>query len=438
MEGLPLKRLLLLTIFMLQITTLLYAQHSTKHEFYIFDSTHRYLKLFQERPELIVDHLSEDGYELYGPDGLDKWLEQLQISYVHKKRLKSRSGFPRFAEIEQRLHSLHRQYPKITSLFSIGESEQGRKLWVIKISDNVTQDEKEPEFKYIANMHGNEIVGRDLMLLFIADLLKNYGSDPVITQLVNTTEIYIMPSMNPDGSELMQRGNASWSDLNRSFPDFTTYDNQNTIDGRPVEVQAVMQFQTGRNFSLSANFHGGAVVVNYPWDTTAEEHSQEELVKRLSLEYAEHNSTMWNSSRFENGIVRGSTWYEINGGMQDWSYHWHQDLQVTVELSYDKWPEYDLLDGFYQENRESLLTFLGKIHQGINLQFESIDSGSIELYKLDSQGKTLIKRSIFTGGEYHKVLPAGSYQFIVKSDEQVFTRSIDISEGKLSREMLIL
>lgn len=85
-----------------------------------------------------------------------------------------------------------------------------------------------PEFKYVANMHGNEVVGREILLLLVKYLCENYGSDERVTRLLNTTRIHILPSMNPDGYEvavegdansLIGRNNAHDVDLNRNFPD---------------------------------------------------------------------------------------------------------------------------------------------------------------------------------------------------------------------------
>lgn len=68
-------------------------------------------------------------------------------------------------------------------------------------------------------MHGDETVGREMLLYFIEYLLTRYGSDPIITSLVENTDIFIMPSMNPDGFEAGVRANAKGFDLNRDCND---------------------------------------------------------------------------------------------------------------------------------------------------------------------------------------------------------------------------
>ena len=64
-----------------------------------------------------------------------------------------------------------------------------------------------PMFKYVANMHGNEAVGRELVVNLAAFLLDNYGKDDRVTELVNGTDLWLMPSLNPDGFEAATEGN---------------------------------------------------------------------------------------------------------------------------------------------------------------------------------------------------------------------------------------
>lgn len=331
-----------------------------EESYYIQKTDSKTFELLKSRPELTIDHVEEKGFELYGPRGLKAFLVRNNIPHFSMKiaSLAARAVYPSPEEIEKELKAISSQFPEISKMFSIGKTSKNRNLWVIKISKDVNVNDERPEFKYIANMHGDEIVGRELMVKFIKDLLTNYNKDPVITNLIDRAQIYIMPSMNPDGAALSRRGNGRNVDLNRDFPDFTTSDNQDTTEGRELETQAVMKWQSERNFVLSANFHGGAEVINYPWDTTSDKYPEEAYVKELSLEYAGLAPYIRSSTVFKNGITNGYDWYEVDGGMQDWSIKYRKDLQITIELSNDKWPDYSMIDYYYKQNRSAMLRYI--------------------------------------------------------------------------------
>lgn len=91
-------------------------------------------------------------------------------------------------------------YPEISRVHSLGRSLDGRDLPVIEISGNIRQRNLlVPMFKYVANMHGDETIGREMMIYLAQYLLDNYGVVPEVTNLVDTTDIFLMPTMNPDG-----------------------------------------------------------------------------------------------------------------------------------------------------------------------------------------------------------------------------------------------
>lgn len=156
-----------------------------------------------------------------------------------------------YAELTDRLQALAQKHSHIARLSSIGQSVEGRELWAIRITQDPELDSPgKPKFKYVGNMHGDETVSRQVLVYLVEYLLTRYEEDPRVAQLVNSTDIYIMPSMNPDGFERSVEGdcrglhsgrpNANGKDLNRSFPD--QYDDR-TVDLKPVpEVAAMMRW----------------------------------------------------------------------------------------------------------------------------------------------------------------------------------------------------
>ncbi|MCC6144838.1 MAG: DUF2817 domain-containing protein [Candidatus Hydrogenedentes bacterium] len=337
-------------------------------------------------------------------------------------------GYHNHAEITTDLQDYAAAYPAITRLFNLGNSVQGRAIWAILITDNPDVQEEEPEFKYVGNIHGDEIVGLENCMRLIDLLLNGYGSDTRLTNLVNDTEIWIVPSMNPDGLEAIRRFNASGVDLNRNFPAWpstitgTYFDGAPFNDtGRPIEVQHIMRWSAENSFVLSANLHGGAVVVNYPYDDDGGPSGEEApcpddaLMKVLARTYSIHNQPMWNSAVFANGITNGAEWYVIDGGMQDWNYRYLGTIEMTIELSSIKRPNTSTLPQYWEDNRESMLSYMEAVHDGARgLVLDRATNAPLYAQVL-VEGNT---QPVFTDpdvGDYYRLLLPGAYNLDISA-----------------------
>lgn len=128
--------------------------------------------------------------------------------------------------------------------------------------------------------------------------------------------------------------------------------------------------------------------------------------------YADLNPDMRNSSEFHGGITNGADWYVVKGGMQDWSVFYHNDLQVTIELSNTKWPSYSDIPSYWKNNRDAMYAYVKEIHKGAGFKLGRANvSGTVSI-KQTSTGKDMGSYS-FSNSEFYKVLPVGEYEYTV-------------------------
>lgn len=109
--------------------------------------------------------------------------------------------FHTYAEIKAELDAAAAAHPDIASVFSIGKSFEGRDIWAIKISDNVTLDESEPEVLFDAQIHALERPSSETAMYLVDQLVSGYDVDSQIKAIVDSREIFIVPMANPDGAE---------------------------------------------------------------------------------------------------------------------------------------------------------------------------------------------------------------------------------------------
>ncbi|MFP4525797.1 MAG: M14 family zinc carboxypeptidase [Bacteroidales bacterium] len=336
--------------------------------------------------------------------------------------------YPAYDVYLQMMEKFENDNPGICRIESAGETVEGRELLVAKISDNVDEEEGEPGFFYTSTMHGDEITGFVFMLRLIDSLVSDYHTNPQIKHLVDNIEIYINPNANPDGTYAggnhtvseATRGNANYKNLNRDFPD--------PVDGenKPYEpeTQAMMDYAEQQDFALSANFHGGAEVVNYPWDGVSRAHPDEEWFKYISLIYA--NSAKENSPEgyFEgidtSGVTNGYNWYPIYGGRQDYMTYFRHGREVTIEISETKLLPSDLLPDYWGYNKEALFLFMEQALCGIKGKVRT-DSGAglnakVEILNHDTEIDQSWVYSDEETGSYNRLIESGNYDMAFHAD----------------------
>uniref|UniRef100_A0A672GCM3 Carboxypeptidase X (M14 family), member 1b n=1 Tax=Salarias fasciatus TaxID=181472 RepID=A0A672GCM3_SALFA len=368
-----------------------------------------------------------------------------------------------YKEMRKLMKSVNDACPDITRIYSIGKSYTGLKLYVMEISDNPGKHELgEPEFRYVAGMHGNEVLGRELLLNLMQYMCEEYKrGDQRVVRLVKDTRIHLLPSMNPDGYELaFKKGSelSGWAlgrysyegiDMNSNFADLNSgmwtaieleTDQSKLINHYfPIpeyytseeafvasETRAVISWMQNIPFVLSANLHGGELVVTYPYDMTRDwaprEHTptaDESFFRWLATAYASTNRVMSNPDRRPchnkdflryNNIINGADWHNVPGSMNDFSYLHTNCFEVTVELSCDKFPHASELPIEWENNRESLLIYMEQVHRGIKGVVRDKDTGAgimdaiIKIEDLDHHIRSA------SDGDYWRLLNPGEYR----------------------------
>nr|XP_023012130.1 carboxypeptidase D-like isoform X2 [Leptinotarsa decemlineata] len=377
--------------------------------------------------------VQQRNYQNTGSINLDngQYVEPYTIDFKYHK----------FEKMTKFLRQTTSRYPSLTALYSIGKSVQGRDLWVMVVSSSPYEHMiGKPDVKYIANMHGNEAVSRELMLHLIHYLVTNYATDPFVRWLLDNTRIHIMPSMNPDGFEVSKEGtceggqgryNARGFDLNRNFPDYFKQNNKRT----QPETEAVKEWVSKIQFVLSGSLHGGALVASYPFDNTPNSLFQsysspsltpdDDVFKHLALTYSTNHAKMSrgvscksSQTSFRRGITNGAEWYPLTGGMQDFNYVWYGCMEVTLEVSCCKYPPAHELPKYWEDNKLSLLKYLAEAHRGVQGFVIDENGNPVEKASLKVKSRDVGFQTT-KYGEFWRILMPGVYKMEVYADGYV-------------------
>jgi len=257
-----------------------------------------------------------------------------------------------YAEMRAELEALAATYPQICAFYDVGDAlsrhywwtnyDQEYDLWAVRISDHPDQDEAEPCIVYDGRHHAREPVSTEIVLAVARHFCENYGGDPVVTTLVNESEIWCVPMVNPDGHQWVEDVDPWWRktlwdhdedhlvDTNEGIDPNRNYDwhwdggdwSSQTYGGPYAwsahEVASMRDLQLAQRPAINPSYHSYGEVVLYPFGYGVQ---PEPVVTAIAGEYA---------SRVGYSSQQSTT---ANGSSKDWVYGRTGGVSFTVETA---------------------------------------------------------------------------------------------------------
>ncbi|MGW5875691.1 M14 family metallopeptidase [Nocardiopsis terrae] len=336
----------------------------------------------QERSEIAatgvaIDHIGEDSVLVTG--SVEDVAELNDLGYapdpfdVPGTFAGPDPGYTTYPELLDIVDDVVADHPGLASQQVYGQSYEGRDLVAVKISDNVSVDEDQPEVLFVHSQHAREHLTVE-MAVYLLDLLTDgYGDDPRVTELVDNREIWILPNANPDGSEYDMAGtnwrnwrknrqpnqgsSAIGTDMNRNWdhkwgccggssgnPSSLTY--RGAAPESSPEVAAIADFVRGRavggeqQITSAIDFHTYSELILWPFGYT-----YDEATEGMTQEEYDTHEALGTYMAQSNGYTpqQSSDLYVTDGSINDWL--WAD--QGIVNFTYEMYPRSWWGGGFY-------------------------------------------------------------------------------------------
>ena len=287
---------------------------------------------------------------------------------IVKLKEEYRANYHSYDEVTGILRNLASTYPSICKLDSIGQSYEGRWVYAAKISDNPgMEDSTEPGILFDALHHSREWATIEAILFYADTLTKGYGNDPVITDLIDNNEIWLIPIVNVDGyvydypEQNMWRKNRKpflgeiGTDPNRNYNgclngdpygDWCSVPSGGSMSNNPSSdvfcgaysgfadvVQSMMEFHRIHDINVNITYHSYAEEIIWPWaynaSTTYQPTPDSTVYENIANEMASRIQRVGGG----NYVASGSL-YPNTGTTRSWVYGYHHYLKGTSCLSY--------------------------------------------------------------------------------------------------------
>ncbi len=282
--------------------------------------------------------------------------------------------YPTFSGYKNMMHGFASKYPDKVKIYNIGTSINGRDLLVAKVSDNVEEEECEPEWFMMGAIHGNETMGSIICLRLIEYLCESYERDERAHRILDSVEMYILPFSNPDatyrsGDDNIYgavRENANGKDLNRNWPKMP---GTGTSQSPEKETRNIMAFEKEHNFVMNIDYHAGVETAIYPYSSISRRTPDDAWWKYATRVYADlvqENSPSGYYNDCDNGICHGYSQlgYVAIGTTKDWFYYHMSTRGISNELTSTKLVPESKLEDYWDYNIDGLLAYIQEALNG--------------------------------------------------------------------------
>ncbi len=314
-------------------------------------------------------------------------------------------GYRSYAQVCSTMVDLAGDYPLICRLETLGFSVQNRAILMMRVTDNPQVEEAEPEFRVVGPHHGDEKIASEIALSFLQYVLASYDTSTEVHNMVDSTELWVIPIVNVDGHVANHRTNANNVDLNRDYGYRWSGMGNSPSQFSQVETRLIRQHDIDNNIAIELEYHSIASYVNYLWDNHPSDPPDSGFILALAQQYAD---STYGSRTTELEPINGYDWYEVDGSCQDASFGLFGNLAYTIETK-EPAPQAEI-DSICVANRRALLGLIRACRLGVKGVVRDSLTGSPLFARISVDSP--LRWDCYTDptvGDFHKPLPAGAY-----------------------------
>jgi hypothetical protein len=295
-------------------------------------------------------------------------------------------------------------YPNIAKVETLGFSVQNRAVLALKITENAQIRSARPRCLFEGCTHGNEKIGGEVAFALARYLITNYGSNPTVTNLVNTRENWVAPLVNPDGFVSSVRENANGVDVNRDYGYMWDEGWGSPGPFSQIESRNFGNFAENHQLTFWCSYHSGDEFIAYPWSYTPQVARDKAALDTLARHY--HNYTRYPYDQGYQGM------YEIHGSSKDLAYGVNGSTSWSCEVSLDYIPPASAIDSICDLNRPAQLYVVTEIGYGIHgIVTDSLTGEPLKtMVSVQPMDVPVYTDSL---GDYHRFVLPGTYSMTV-------------------------